>query len=99
MEDIEFFVGLFAEDRRKSSPLPPLILKMVALDAFSQALTNPLLSEHVFNVDTFAPEGWKAIAETGSLRDLALRNCNDKNDGGDESGFIGMTRPEWSFET
>ncbi|MEX2521111.1 MAG: peroxidase family protein [Paracoccaceae bacterium] len=95
VEDVEFFVGLFAEDRAKNSPLPPLILKMVALDAFSQAMTNPLLSEHVFNEDTFAPEGWAAIAQTASLRDLVLRNSAGDGD----NGFIGMTWPEWSFET
>ncbi|MGI9570168.1 MAG: peroxidase family protein, partial [Desulfobulbia bacterium] len=47
-EDVEFFIGLFAEDRVRNSPLPRTILTLVAVDAFSQALTNPLLSEHVF---------------------------------------------------
>ncbi|QIE55788.1 heme peroxidase [Pikeienuella piscinae] len=94
-EDIEFFVGLFAEDRAKNAPLPPLILKMVALDAFSQAMTNPLLSEHVFNDRTFSREGMKVIEETGSLRELVLRNTPP----GDDDVFIGMTRPEWVFET
>lgn len=93
--DIEFFTGLFAEDRVKNAPLPPLILKMVALDAFSQAMTNPLLSEHVFNDRTFSPEGMKVIEETGSLRELVLRNTP----AGDEDAHIGMTRPDWAFET
>lgn len=47
--DVEFYIGLFAEETVKNSPLPPLLLRLVAVDAFSQALTNPLLSEHVFN--------------------------------------------------
>ena len=33
-----FYVGLFCEDTVANSPLPPLILKLVAVDAFSQAL-------------------------------------------------------------
>jgi prostaglandin-endoperoxide synthase 2 len=48
-DDIEFYPGLVAEDRVAKSPLPGLLLRMVGVDAFSQALTNPLLSEHVFN--------------------------------------------------
>ena len=48
--------------------------RMVALDAFSQALTNPLLSENVFNETTFSPEGMKIIESTKSLRDIAARN-------------------------
>lgn len=49
-DEVEFYIGLFAEDSGKNTPLAPLIRSMVAVDAFSQALTNPLLSEHVFNV-------------------------------------------------
>ncbi|MFV0473406.1 MAG: peroxidase family protein [Pikeienuella sp.] len=96
--DIEYFIGLFAEDRSPNSPLPPLIRKMVALDAFSQALTNPLLSEHVFNERTFTAEGMKIIAETGSLRDLVLRNTPPEIGRRDEDLFIGMTRPGWREE-
>ena len=46
---------------------------MVALDAFSHFITNPLLSPHVFKEETFTPEGWASIAATSSLRDLASR--------------------------
>lgn len=93
--DVEFYVGLFASDRVKGSPLPQLILRMVAVDAFSQALTNPLLSEHVFNEHTFSPTGWKAIHQTHSLRDIVARNVS--GDLGER--FIGMTRPGWTGET
>jgi prostaglandin-endoperoxide synthase 2 len=74
VERIEFFVGLFAEDPPERSAVPPLIGRMVALDAFSHALTNPLLSPHVFKEETFTREGWASIAATSSLRDLASRN-------------------------
>src|SRR5258708_4255676 len=56
---IEFYPGLFCEDPVLNSPLPPLILRLVAVDAFSQALTNPLLSEHVFNEHTFSAVSFK----------------------------------------
>jgi prostaglandin-endoperoxide synthase 2 len=42
-DNVEFYPGLFAEDRVTDSPLPELLMRMVAVDAFSQALTNPLL--------------------------------------------------------
>lgn len=47
---------------------------MVAVDAFSHALTNPLLSPHVFSEATFTTEGWASIAATSPLNDLAARN-------------------------
>jgi prostaglandin-endoperoxide synthase 2 len=74
VDRIEFFVGIFAEDPPDRSAVPPLIGRMVALDAFSHALTNPLLSPHVFKEETFTPAGWASIAATSSLRELADRN-------------------------
>jgi prostaglandin-endoperoxide synthase 2 len=74
---VDVYVGLFAEQPVKNSPLPPLILRMVAMDAFSQALTNPLLSEHVFNVETFTAIGWRMIQTTKTLHDLLVRNVPD----------------------
>ncbi|WP_159977262.1 peroxidase family protein [Roseobacter cerasinus] len=79
---VDFFVGLFCEDRVKNAPLPRTILSFVALDAFSQALTIPLLSEHVFKPPqdseaehpTFSRYGWAQIATCGSMLDLVLRN-------------------------
>ena len=53
VDQIELFPGLFAEDARPNSVLPSLIGRMVGVDAFSQALTNPLLAPRVFNEETF----------------------------------------------
>ncbi|MCC8991469.1 MAG: hypothetical protein LM514_02510 [Streptococcus sp.] len=89
VDDVEFYVGLFAEDLDSSSPLPPLIRTMVAVDAFSQALTNPLLSRHVFNEATFTTQGMKIITETSTLRDILNRNVAG---GISKTDFIGMTR-------
>ena len=90
---VEFYVGLFCEDTVANSPLPPLILKLVAVDAFSQALTNPLLSEHVFNPENFTKFGWDTIHQTKSLRDILARNIPGKL--GEER--ISMTRAEWQY--
>ena len=74
VDNVELLVGLFAEDVGRRSAVPPLIGRMVALDAFSQALTNPLMSEHVFNERTFTREGMKVIEETQRLQDIVNRN-------------------------
>ena len=80
IDKIEFFAGLFAEELRPRSAVPSLIGRMVALDAFSQALTNPLLSENVFNESTFSAEGMRIIEKTRSLRDIAARNVKPPDD-------------------
>ena len=90
---VEFYVGLFAEDLMPNSPLPPLILALVALDAFSQALTNPLFSEHVFNETTFTKFGWAEIAGTTTLKQLVDRNSK----GGAGAAAITMTQPGWRY--
>ena len=79
VDKIEFFVGLFAEESRQRSAVPSLIGRMVALDAFSQALTNPLLSKNVYNEATFSAEGLKIIESTKSLREIVARNVPQQN--------------------
>lgn len=71
---MEFYPGLFSEDLVQNSPLPELLLRFVALDAFTQALTNPLLSEHVFNELTFDDVGWVELQSTKRLGQLVKRN-------------------------
>ena len=74
VDDVEFYPGLFVEDLDTDSPLPPLMRRMVALDAFSQALTNPLFSKHVFKPETFTDFVWGVIHSTSSLSDILARN-------------------------
>jgi prostaglandin-endoperoxide synthase 2 len=95
VDTVEFYVGMFAEETVANSPLPSLILRMVAVDAFSQALTNPLLSEHIWGDEAvrtaaFTQPGLEAIAGTRTLRDLLVRNRADPG-----AAFVGMTRPDW----
>ena len=40
----------------------------------THALTNPLLSPHVFNEATFTAEGMRTITTTSRLRDILARN-------------------------
>ena len=63
---------------------------MVGLDAFSQALTNPLLSARVFNENTFTAQGMRAIEETRNLNDVINRNLAP----GEEPVAISMTYAE-----
>jgi len=74
VDRIEYFAGLFAEELPPRSAVPPLIGRMVAADAFSHALTNPLLSPRVYHVGTFTTAGMEVIEKTATLRDLLARN-------------------------
>lgn len=74
VDNIELYVGLYAEELRETSALPPLVERLIGIDAFSQALTNPLLAENIFNPETFSPVGWEEIQITKTLSDLVHRN-------------------------
>jgi prostaglandin-endoperoxide synthase 2 len=91
VERIEFYVGLFAEDARPNSVLPSLIGRMVGVDAFSQALTNPLLAPRAFHPGTFSPLGWQTIATTRNLSDLLHRNVPERG----RPYLVTMTRTDW----
>lgn len=75
VDDLDLYVGLFAEEPGSPTAiLPPLLTKIIAIDAFSQALTNPLLAPRVFNAATFTPHGLRIIARTRTLSDVLHRN-------------------------
>ena len=75
IDRLEWFVGIFAENYPPADMMGELLSTMVANDAFTQALTNPLLAEAVFNHrDTFAAEGRAIIDSTHGLADLVVRN-------------------------
>ena len=74
IRDVEFLVGLFAQKRTPPGVLPPVLNTMVAVDAFSQILTNPLLAENVYGLDAFGEEGMQVIKETTSFDQLVMRN-------------------------
>ena len=79
VDNIEFYVGLFAEDVREYSAVAPLVGRLVGVDAFSQALTNPLLAENVFNTRTFSSTGLRVISQTKNLSEILHRNIPDQD--------------------
>ena len=92
VDRIEFFPGLFAEDARPNSVLPSLIGRMVGVDAFSQALTNPLLAPRVFNAaDVLAARAWRSSRATRRLSDILHRNIPESPG----SYLVTMTREGW----
>ena len=79
VDNIEFYVGLYAEEDRMNSAIPLLIERLIAIDAFSVVLTNPLLAERIFNEKTFSPVGWQEIQNTHTLSDLVHRNIPQRD--------------------
>ena len=98
VDNLEFYVGLFAEPREENGPLPKLITVMVAMDAFSQAFPNPLLSKHIWGNEanrraTFTAAGLAEIEKTATIRDMLARNAPNLG-----NRFVGMTRQDWKRE-
>jgi prostaglandin-endoperoxide synthase 2 len=91
VEDVEFFVGLFAEDTRPNSALPPLIGKLVGLHAFSQLMTNPLFAPEVYNEQTFSRHGLQIIEKTTSLAQVVRRNLLP----GTPAPLVTLTQQGW----
>jgi prostaglandin-endoperoxide synthase 2 len=74
VDRLEWFVGLFAEGYGGGAMMGELLTTMVANDAFTQALTNPLLAESVHNAETFGEEGLEIVRGTRTLAEVIRRN-------------------------
>ena len=90
VDQVEFYVGIFAEPVIENSALARMTGDLVAIDAFSQALTNPLLSDHLYNKETFTDVGLEVISSTSRLTDILHRNLPGKS----ERYYLSMTRDE-----
>jgi prostaglandin-endoperoxide synthase 2 len=75
VEDVEFLVGLFAQQHADGETLPSLMRTMVAVDAFSQILTNPLLAANIYCDAAFSAVGDTIINSTRCFQDVVARNC------------------------
>jgi prostaglandin-endoperoxide synthase 2 len=91
VDNIEFYVGLFAEEVPPNGVCPGLMGHMVALDAFSQAYTNPLLATRVYNEQTFSREGMEILRSTNTLSQIVNRNVPQRPGG----YYVSMTRKDW----
>ena len=86
---------------RPDSSLPQksrLLAPSGAHDLHKQALTNPLLSKHVWGDKdnrrlAFTDLGLEAIQSTRKLRDVLIRNSVNLGD-----RFVGMTQRDWKPE-
>jgi len=76
IDKLEWYVGIFAEDYPEYMMMGELLTTMVANDAFTQALTNPLLARNVFNEATFSATGFEVIKQTHTLQQIAARNAS-----------------------
>ncbi|SHN38850.1 peroxidase family protein [Cryptosporangium aurantiacum] len=95
VDRLEYFVGLFAEDLRPNSALPNLVGRLVAADAFSQVLTNPLLAPRVFTERTFSPLGMRLLRQPCTLGELVRRNVGRTEAQALRTGTITMTWAGW----
>eukprot|EP00797_Seminavis_robusta_P009027 Sro1644_g288210.2 (482) ;mRNA; r:22461-23906 len=86
VDDVEYYVGLIAQDHRTNGVFGGNLMAAVALDAFSQVYTNPLLSRNLWKEETFSGYGWKLIHEKQTLETLLQRNVPDA----EGLAYIGM---------
>lgn len=64
VDDLEWYVGMCAETHGRGMIMGDMLFYMVAHDAFTHALTNPLLSNEIFHEDTFGEVGWRYVQTT-----------------------------------
>lgn len=77
IDNLEWHTGIFAEKHEPGAMLGQLMTTMVAYDAFTHALTNPLLSKHVFNEETFSKRGLEIIEATNTFSDYVKHNLTE----------------------
>ena len=75
-----WYVGIFAETYPDYMMMGELMTTMVANDAFTQALSNPLLARNVYTDTTFTATGRKIINDTTSLQHIVARNSHTPDD-------------------
>ncbi|MFH9670781.1 peroxidase family protein [Streptomyces sp. NPDC017405] len=74
VDAIDLYVGLFAEEPEPGALFGRLLERVISVDAFSEALNNPLLAPRLFGPATFSPEGLEIVRRTRGFSDLVHRN-------------------------
>jgi prostaglandin-endoperoxide synthase 2 len=77
IDDLEWHVGIFAEKADPSFMLGRLLTRMVGYDAFTHALTNPLMATAVHNEATFSKAGLALVSEPVSMATIIHRNIRE----------------------
>ena len=75
IDNLEWYVGIWAEEHPPDQMMGDLLTYMVGYDAFTQALTNPLLGPQVFTEDTFTATGLRILRKTRTLQQIIARNA------------------------
>jgi prostaglandin-endoperoxide synthase 2 len=74
IDNLEWYVGIWAEEHPPDQMMGDLLTHMVGYDAFTQALTNPVLGPQVFTEATFTAAGLRIIKKTRTLQQIIARN-------------------------
>jgi hypothetical protein len=74
INNLEYFVGIFAEEPEGGLLFGDLLNRMVAYNVFTQTFSNPLLSRNVYHRRTFTDYGLELIEQTTSIEVLVNRN-------------------------
>ena len=74
VDEVEFSIGLLAEGRGAGELMPETTTRMVAYDAFTHILTNPLLAGAIHRPETFSEVGWDILQENATLAQIVQRN-------------------------
>ncbi|MFK7890351.1 MAG: peroxidase family protein [Granulosicoccus sp.] len=83
IDKVDLLVGLYADKVEDGQIFGKLMTAMVAYDAFTQVLTNPLLSKNVYGAQTLSELGMETIDKTHSLNDIWQRNRDSGSDAND----------------
>lgn len=76
VDAVEFTVGLFGEKRGEGECMPETLVRMVANDAFTHILTNPVLATEVHCPLTYSDAGWDIVQQNAGLEEIVKRNCD-----------------------
>lgn len=79
IDNVEFYVGLFAEEFSEKTALNLLMGRIIIIDALEGVLRNPLLREQIYNENTFSPIGMNIINSTNNVSDILHRNIPQKD--------------------
>ncbi len=94
VDAVEFYPGIFAEDRVTNSVVPPMMGRLIAVHAFSQLMTNPLLAPEIYNSDeTFSARGREIMGEITGLKALIDWVLPDRGERGYNVG-LSICEPE-----